>query len=154
MIADEILYRCGDFDWVPLLGIWGAVGYAPLLVLRQYRSRQFIPATQRLAQCEFWYKGDNYKKKKLEGNKLRKGKNKAEEDLDSLKMDYKKLRLSMRTVELEKTSDQWRQETKEEKNRVVQWEKNAKIPRDRDHTMGEAVAQIREVTDHLQTLAV
>ncbi|MBA0845161.1 hypothetical protein Goarm_022262 [Gossypium armourianum] len=39
MIPDEILYRCGDFDWVPLLGIWGDVGYAPLLVLRQYRSR-------------------------------------------------------------------------------------------------------------------
>ncbi|MFQ6624010.1 hypothetical protein Gotur_004183 [Gossypium turneri] len=37
--ADEILYRCGTFDWVPLLGIWGAFGYAPLLVLRQYRSR-------------------------------------------------------------------------------------------------------------------
>ncbi|MBA0730350.1 hypothetical protein Golax_020302, partial [Gossypium laxum] len=40
---DEILYRCGDFDWVPLLGIWGAFGYASLLVLRQYRSRQFVP---------------------------------------------------------------------------------------------------------------
>ncbi|MFQ6656518.1 hypothetical protein Gotur_026584 [Gossypium turneri] len=25
---------CESFDWVPLLGIWGAVGYAPLLVLR------------------------------------------------------------------------------------------------------------------------
>ncbi|MBA0788706.1 hypothetical protein Gotri_025577 [Gossypium trilobum] len=34
LLPDEILYRCGDFDWVPLLGIWGAVGYAPLLVLR------------------------------------------------------------------------------------------------------------------------
>ncbi|MBA0881895.1 hypothetical protein Goshw_007047, partial [Gossypium schwendimanii] len=34
MVPDEILYRCGDFDWVPLLGIWGAVGYTPLLVLR------------------------------------------------------------------------------------------------------------------------
>ncbi|MFQ6668864.1 hypothetical protein Gotur_034345 [Gossypium turneri] len=43
MVPDEILYRCGDFDWVPLLGIWGAVGYTPLLVLKQYRSRQFIP---------------------------------------------------------------------------------------------------------------
>ncbi|KAG8488714.1 hypothetical protein CXB51_016670 [Gossypium anomalum] len=31
MVSDEILYRCGSFDWVPLLGIWGAVGYAPLL---------------------------------------------------------------------------------------------------------------------------
>ncbi|MBA0682416.1 hypothetical protein Goari_024140 [Gossypium aridum] len=34
MIINEILYRSGDFDWVPLLGIWGAIGYAPLLVLR------------------------------------------------------------------------------------------------------------------------
>ncbi|MBA0845240.1 hypothetical protein Goarm_022802 [Gossypium armourianum] len=63
IIADEILYRCEDFDYVPLLGIWGAIGYAPLLVLRQFRLRQFIPETQGLAQCEFAYKGDNYKKK-------------------------------------------------------------------------------------------
>ncbi|MFQ6636446.1 hypothetical protein Gotur_012766 [Gossypium turneri] len=56
MLPDEILYRCGNFDWVPLLGIWGAVGYAPLLVLRQFRSRKFVPATQGLAQCEFSYK--------------------------------------------------------------------------------------------------
>ncbi|MFQ6654600.1 hypothetical protein Gotur_025516 [Gossypium turneri] len=45
MLPDEILYRCGDFDWVLLLGIWRAIGYAPLLVLRQYRLRQFVPAT-------------------------------------------------------------------------------------------------------------
>ncbi|MFQ6654047.1 hypothetical protein Gotur_025167, partial [Gossypium turneri] len=63
MLPDEILYRCDTFDWVPLLGIWGAVGYAPLLVLRQYRLRQFIPATQGLAQCEFSYKDNGYKKK-------------------------------------------------------------------------------------------
>ncbi|MBA0754433.1 hypothetical protein Gogos_020709 [Gossypium gossypioides] len=34
MVSDEILYRRGDFDWVPLLGIWGAVRYTPLLVFR------------------------------------------------------------------------------------------------------------------------
>ncbi|KAG8498161.1 hypothetical protein CXB51_006927 [Gossypium anomalum] len=62
-IPDEILYRCGSFDWVPLLGIWGAAGYAPLLVLRQYKSRQFIPMTHRLVQSEFAYKEKNYKKK-------------------------------------------------------------------------------------------
>ncbi|MBA0635158.1 hypothetical protein Godav_024950 [Gossypium davidsonii] len=44
---------------------------------------------------------------KLEIEKLRKGKNKAEEDLDSLKTDYKKLRLSVRTTGLRKTSEQW-----------------------------------------------
>ncbi|MBA0784827.1 hypothetical protein Gotri_025295, partial [Gossypium trilobum] len=58
LLPDEILYWCGDFDWVPLIGIWGAIGYAPLLVLKQYRSRQFVPATQGLAECEFWYRGD------------------------------------------------------------------------------------------------
>ncbi|MFQ6659085.1 hypothetical protein Gotur_028107 [Gossypium turneri] len=63
LIPDRILYRCGSFDWVLLLRIWGAVGYAPLLVLRQYGSRQFIPVTHGLAQCEFSYCGSNYKKK-------------------------------------------------------------------------------------------
>ncbi|MBA0787695.1 hypothetical protein Gotri_025829 [Gossypium trilobum] len=56
MIPNEILYRCRDFDWVSLLGIWRAIGYAPLFVLRQYRLRQFILTTQGLAQCEFAYK--------------------------------------------------------------------------------------------------
>ncbi|MFQ6655842.1 hypothetical protein Gotur_026219 [Gossypium turneri] len=37
MLPDEILYRCGNFDWVPLLGIWGAVGYALLLTRRMKR---------------------------------------------------------------------------------------------------------------------
>ncbi|KAA3481409.1 golgin subfamily A member 5-like [Gossypium australe] len=63
MVPDEILYQCRDFDWVPLLGIWEAIRYAPLLALRQYKSRQFMLAIQGLAQCEFVYKGDNYKKK-------------------------------------------------------------------------------------------
>ncbi|MBA0608954.1 hypothetical protein Godav_021103 [Gossypium davidsonii] len=48
MVHNEILYRYGDFDWVPLLGIWGATEYTPLHILRQYRSRQFIPVTQGL----------------------------------------------------------------------------------------------------------
>ncbi|MBA0575619.1 hypothetical protein Golob_027676 [Gossypium lobatum] len=46
---------------------------------------------------------------KLEVKKLRRGENKAKEDLDSLKTDYKKLYLSMRTVKLGKTSEQWHQ---------------------------------------------
>ncbi|MBA0701365.1 hypothetical protein Goari_023034 [Gossypium aridum] len=63
LIPDRILYRCGSFDWVPLLRIWGAIEYAPFLVLRQHSSRQFVPTTHGLAQCEFSYQGDNYKKK-------------------------------------------------------------------------------------------
>ncbi|MFQ6654390.1 hypothetical protein Gotur_025402, partial [Gossypium turneri] len=165
LLPDEILYRCGSFDWVPLLGVWGATGYAPLLVLRQYRSRKFIPANQGIADCEFSYKDDGYRKKiqemasawkqtrrmkrlavgpmttpeyhqwwarrindnlekkieqmeaekmnlrldidvqKLENEKLKKEKNKAEDELGSLKTDYKKIRLSMRTAGLGKTSE-------------------------------------------------
>ncbi|KAK5794567.1 hypothetical protein PVK06_035804 [Gossypium arboreum] len=43
---------------------------------------------------------------KLEAEKLRKGKNKAEKDLDSLKTDYKKLRISIKIVGLGKMSEQ------------------------------------------------
>ncbi|MFQ6621522.1 hypothetical protein Gotur_002042 [Gossypium turneri] len=42
---------------------------------------------------------------KLKAERLRKGKAKAGEDLDSLKTDYKKLRLSMRIARLGKTSE-------------------------------------------------
>ncbi|KAL1155809.1 hypothetical protein V6Z11_A08G049600 [Gossypium hirsutum] len=63
MIPGEILYRCGSFDWVPLLGIWGAIGYASLLVLRQFGLRQFVPATHGLTQSEFAYRGADYKKR-------------------------------------------------------------------------------------------
>ncbi|KAL1125080.1 hypothetical protein V6Z11_A13G019400, partial [Gossypium hirsutum] len=41
MTPNEVLYRYGSFDWVPLLGIWRVVGYVPLLVLRQYKAGQF-----------------------------------------------------------------------------------------------------------------
>ncbi|KAG8498571.1 hypothetical protein CXB51_004865 [Gossypium anomalum] len=63
MMPGEVLYRCGSFDWVPLLGIWGAIGYAPLLVLRQHGLRQFVPTTQGLDQSEFVYRGSDYKKR-------------------------------------------------------------------------------------------
>ncbi|KAL1073613.1 hypothetical protein V6Z11_D11G234600 [Gossypium hirsutum] len=210
------------FDWVLLLGIWGAVGYAPLLALKQYNSRHFVPVTYGLAQCEFLYRGDNYKKKvkeisqawnqvhrmkrlavgsmttleygelqrkrinynitelnlesvrpmeeylqvipleleiikqdfekrnlglerkierleeekmhlrldvdvqKLEAEKLKKGKNKVDGDLDSLKTDYKRLRVSMRTAGLGKTSEQWRQKIQEESNKADRWERKSR----------------------------
>ncbi|KAG8490381.1 hypothetical protein CXB51_016096 [Gossypium anomalum] len=56
MIPGEILYRCGSFDW-------GAIGYTPLLVLRQHGLRQFIPVIYGLVQSEFAYRGANYKRK-------------------------------------------------------------------------------------------
>ncbi|XP_022716541.1 uncharacterized protein LOC111275424 [Durio zibethinus] len=63
MLPMAILYSCGDESWVPLLGIWGAVSYAPLMVQRQYDSRQFIPMTHRLGSLEFEYGTPGYMKR-------------------------------------------------------------------------------------------
>ncbi|MBA0880796.1 hypothetical protein Goshw_002877 [Gossypium schwendimanii] len=63
---------------------------------------------------------------KLETEKLRKGKNKAEGDLDSLKTDYKRLRCLMKAAGLGKTSEQWCQKIQEEKIKADRWEK--KVP--------------------------
>ncbi|MBA0877258.1 hypothetical protein Goshw_019001 [Gossypium schwendimanii] len=150
---------------------------------------------------------------KLEAEKLKKGKNKVEEDLDSLKTDYKRLRVSMRTTGVGKTSEQWRREIQEERNKVDRWERKSRkaqvqketlerqvletqnyqadlkaritelerslvayrirnsvvelkaslckieemekrIEELEDYIMGEAVAQIWEVADHLQAMVI
>ncbi|MFQ6665208.1 hypothetical protein Gotur_032015 [Gossypium turneri] len=42
---------------------WGGVGYASLMVQRQFTSRQFVPVTDGLAQSEFTFMGEDYMKK-------------------------------------------------------------------------------------------
>ena len=55
-----VLYECGDKIWVPVLGLWAVVSYAPLLVCKQYASEQFIPTTHGLNQLEFAYGDSRY----------------------------------------------------------------------------------------------
>ncbi|KAL4367586.1 hypothetical protein GQ457_05G010780 [Hibiscus cannabinus] len=49
----KILYKCGDYNYLMLLGVWSGIGCAPLLVSRQYGSRQFVPVTADLNTTEF-----------------------------------------------------------------------------------------------------
>ncbi|MBA0823359.1 hypothetical protein Goarm_020096 [Gossypium armourianum] len=116
MVPNEILYRCGDFDWVIP---------SELEIVKQDFERKSLEIEKRMKQLEEekMQLGLDVDVQKLEAKKLRKGKNKAEEDLDGLKIDYKKLRRSMRTASPRKTSDQWRQEIKKEKSRVSRWER-------------------------------
>ncbi|KAK8590888.1 hypothetical protein V6N13_030961 [Hibiscus sabdariffa] len=58
----SFLYRCYEFNWLMLLGLWGGIGCAPLLVSRQFGSRQFMPFTQGLSDSEFAFEGE-FKKK-------------------------------------------------------------------------------------------
>ncbi|MBA0864151.1 hypothetical protein Goshw_000053 [Gossypium schwendimanii] len=146
------------------------VGYVTLLVLRQYRLRQFILVMQGSLELgktiekleeEKIQPGLDVDVQKLEAEKMRKGINKVEEDLDSLKRDYKKLGLSIKTVRFGKTSESWRRnsviELKVSLNKIE--ELKGKIEEleavlDRDHIVGEALTQVQEVTENLQTLAV
>ncbi|MBA0665218.1 hypothetical protein Goklo_005110 [Gossypium klotzschianum] len=88
------------------------------------------------------------------------------DDLDSLKMDYKKLRLSIKTAGLAR-EDVLQGSLVENQNenvglkiRVLELERflhqyrSRNSVRDRDYIMGAALTQVREVVDRLQTLAV
>ncbi|XP_052878906.1 uncharacterized protein LOC128285460 [Gossypium arboreum] len=87
---------------------------------------------------------------KLEVEKLRKGKNKAEEDLDSLKSDYKKLRMSIKTASLGKMSEQWRQEIKEENTRSDHWEKKFQYAREREDTLKKSLIESQKEKEKLR----
>ncbi|MBA0764003.1 hypothetical protein Gotri_013384 [Gossypium trilobum] len=80
---------------------------------------------------------------KLETEKLRKGKNKAEKDLDSLKTDYKKLSLSMRTTGLGKTLVQCCQEIQEEKIKADRWERKFQEAQTRNETLEKSLLESR-----------
>ncbi|MBA0786523.1 hypothetical protein Gotri_000102 [Gossypium trilobum] len=197
LIPDEILYRFGDFDWGltqcefsykgdnykkkvrEMSNAWNrtrrmkilAVGSSMTPEYSQWRDQrvndnipmsnpetarsleehlQVLPSEIEIIKQDFQKRSLELGKKieqleeekmqlgldvdvqKLEVDKLRKGNNKAEEDLDSLKTDYKKLRRSMRTAGLGKTLEQWRQEIQEEKKKVDQWEKKFQDTRARE----------------------
>ena len=50
-----LLYRYGNLLGVPLFETWGMISYAPLLALRQFRAKQFLPAIARLVSLEITY---------------------------------------------------------------------------------------------------
>ncbi|XP_040951524.1 tropomyosin-1, isoforms 9A/A/B-like [Gossypium hirsutum] len=87
---------------------------------------------------------------KLEAEKLKKGKNKVEEDLDSLKIDYKKQRVSMRTAGLGKTSEQWRREIQEERNKADGWEKKCQETQVQNKALERNLLESRSETDELK----
>ncbi|MBA0614873.1 hypothetical protein Godav_015107 [Gossypium davidsonii] len=87
---------------------------------------------------------------KLEIEKLRKGKHKAEEDLDSLKIDYKKLRLSVRTAGLGKTLEQWCQEIQEEKIKAGRWEKKFQEAQMQNRSLEKSLSESQNERDELK----
>ncbi|MBA0635354.1 hypothetical protein Godav_028960 [Gossypium davidsonii] len=91
---------------------------------------------------------------KLEAGKLIKGKNKAEEELDSLKTDYKKLRLSMRTTGLGKTSEQWCEEIREERNKADKWERTFQEVQARNEALEKSLSESQKENGKLKDRVV
>ncbi|XP_040967973.1 TRAF3-interacting protein 1-like [Gossypium hirsutum] len=92
-----------------------------------------------------------------------------EEDRDDLKEHYKKEQISLRRVRVGGSSDQLQKEVQEEKARAEYWQRkfhemqsqnsgelhqSRGQVRERDHVIGEAVAQIRGVAEYVQDLAI
>ncbi|KAG8490379.1 hypothetical protein CXB51_016048 [Gossypium anomalum] len=173
MIPGEILYRCGNFDW------WWGKRVNDNIPKPDQGSTQPIEEHLRVAPSEleiikqdFERKSSEFGKKieqleeekmrlrldvdihKLEAEKLKKGKNKAEEELDSLKTDYKKLRMSIRTTGLGKTSEQWRQEIGKEKTRADQWEKKFHDVRVREDVLKKNLLESQDEKEKLRAQVV
>ncbi|XP_012442060.1 tropomyosin-2-like [Gossypium raimondii] len=87
---------------------------------------------------------------KLETEGLRKGKRKAEEDLNSLKTDYKRLRLLVRTAGLGKSSEQWRQEVEEEKAKAGRWEKRFQEAQTQNKSLERSLSESQNERDELK----
>ncbi|XP_039039030.1 uncharacterized protein LOC120176749 [Hibiscus syriacus] len=60
---EDVLFRCGNDSFVMLHGLWGAIGYTPLIVLRQFSTRQFVPATHGLKEAEFSFSTPGYRER-------------------------------------------------------------------------------------------
>ncbi|MBA0881680.1 hypothetical protein Goshw_020298 [Gossypium schwendimanii] len=116
-----------------------------LEIIKQYFEKRSLELGKKIEQLEEerMRLGLDVDIHKLEVEKLRKGKNKTEEDLDSLKTDYKKLRLSLRTAGLGKMSEQWRQEINEEKTKADQWEKKFQEARARENALEKSLLECR-----------
>ncbi|KAG8497246.1 hypothetical protein CXB51_008469 [Gossypium anomalum] len=87
---------------------------------------------------------------KSEAEKWKKGKTQAEEDLAGLKTDYKKLRLSMRTAGLGKTSEQWRHEIREEKTKADRWERKFREAQILNEDLKKRLSESKNEQDELR----
>ncbi|KAL1173470.1 hypothetical protein V6Z11_A05G415700 [Gossypium hirsutum] len=89
-----------------------------------------------------------------EAEKWKKGKTKAEEDLDSLKTDYKKLRLSMRTAGLEISDGESRKKRWELRARVAELEKSLHQYRNRNTAteLRASLSRIQEMKRRIEEL--
>ncbi|MBA0577247.1 hypothetical protein Golob_023957, partial [Gossypium lobatum] len=173
----ELVATPRDFDWVLLLGIWEAVGYAPLFgdnyknKIREmyntwnqtHRMKRF---TVRPMTTPEYYKWWSKELMIISLGRVKKNFHDTRVWEDALKKHLlesqsKKERLRARVAELERSLQQYhsrnflRVEMLETNNErwKEQLHRSQDQVKERVYVMGGALNQVREVADHLQTLA-
>ncbi|XP_054806256.1 uncharacterized protein LOC129308911 [Prosopis cineraria] len=58
---EEVIYHCGDFPNVPLMGPRGCINYNPSLALRQLAYKQNVPSKKEVQELYFLHKEDGTK---------------------------------------------------------------------------------------------
>ncbi|MBA0867469.1 hypothetical protein Goshw_000102 [Gossypium schwendimanii] len=139
LLLDEILYQCDDFNWVPLVAMWGAVGYAPLLVLSGVK--RFKKKRTRLIDGK-----GNSKRSRRE---MRLWRRVCSRKIEEMKERIGDLETILQNCEIQ---IEYLEANEDRQNEQLHYFQNQ--VRNRDHIMEEAVVQIREVADYLQTLVV
>ncbi|KAJ1399206.1 hypothetical protein SESBI_30483 [Sesbania bispinosa] len=56
---EEVIFSCGDFPNVPLMGPRGCITYTPTIVIKQLGRTQYEPLKKQIGGCYFWYKYDD-----------------------------------------------------------------------------------------------
>ncbi|MFQ6660166.1 hypothetical protein Gotur_028772, partial [Gossypium turneri] len=69
-------------------------------------------------------------------------------------MDYKKLRLSMRTAGLGKTLEQWREEVREERNKSDRWERKFQEMQPRNEALERSLSESQKEKGKLKDRVV
>ncbi|KAH1047100.1 hypothetical protein J1N35_037884 [Gossypium stocksii] len=117
MVPDEILYRCGSFDWIPLLGIWGAIGYKKRVneISTAWNQTRHMKRVDVSPMTTLEYSGwrnkrvnDNIPKPSLEGARsMDEYLRVVLSELEIIKQDFKKksLELEKRIEELEEENN-------------------------------------------------
>ncbi|XP_016706901.1 tropomyosin-2-like [Gossypium hirsutum] len=127
-----------------------------LEIIRQYFERRNVDLEKKIKQMEAEKTNLilDIDVQKLENEKLKKEKNKAEEELGSLETNYKKMRLSIRTAGLGKTSEQWRAEIREEKDKVDRWEQKCQEMQRRNEVLEKSLSESQREKGELKDRVV
>ncbi|KAL4369244.1 hypothetical protein GQ457_05G013650 [Hibiscus cannabinus] len=139
----DILYKCGEYDWVPLSGIWGGTGYSPLMVQRQYGSVQFIPVTAGLDLADFSYKLRNVEKER----------DQLAEDFTDLQASHQKIQGKLKVAGMRKTTEEWERELREQEMEAGRYKKLF-LAKEKDFSASKKLKVAQEENRNYKNLVV